>query len=309
MHRAGECRRRFGTEICPTISRGLCSDTSASLFNGLCPIASQLAPKNNATLKGVRPHMQHIMDYPILLSVVIAVLLSASVRLGAATRKRRRGDDDLQQDGFGVVLSATLTLLGLLIGFSFSMAISRYDQRKDYEEEEANAIGTEYQRADLLPDPARAVVQAQLVEYLDLRIRRYQANAAQDVSALAAKTAELQSQMWNVVRNSAMGMRDPISATVVTGMNDVINRQGYTQAARWKRIPLPAWALMITIALFSNFLIGYGEKKARVYTFLVIPLAIAFSFLLIADIDSPQGGMIRISPQNLMFLADSLKPK
>ena len=52
---------------------------------------------------------------------------------------------------FGVVLSATLTLLGLLIGFSFSMAVSRYDQRKNLEEAEANAIGTEYVRADLLP--------------------------------------------------------------------------------------------------------------------------------------------------------------
>jgi hypothetical protein len=253
--------------------------------------------------------MKHIMDYPVIFCLITAVSLAASVLFGAAMRKRRKSGDDLEQDGYGVVLSATLTLLGLLIGFSFSMAISRYDQRKDYEEEEANAIGTEYQRVDLMPDPARAQLQAQLVQYLDLRIRRYQAHASHDVTDLAAKTAELQNEMWNAVRNSAVQMRDPISATVVTGMNDVINRQGYTQAARWKRIPLPAWGLMLTIALFCSFLIGYGEKKPHLYTLLVIPLAIAISFLLIADIDSPQGGLIRISPQNLIFLADSLKPK
>jgi hypothetical protein len=253
--------------------------------------------------------MKQIMDYPVILCIVTVVLLSASARIGAIMRRRRRSDEELQQGEYGVVLSATLTLLGLLIGFSFSMAIGRYDQRKDYEEEEANAIGTEYQRADLLPDAARSVVRAQLVQYLDLRIRRYEAHASHDVTELAAKTAVLQDQMWKAVRDSAMAMRDPISLAVLTGMNDVINRQGYTQAARWKRIPFPAWGLMITIALFSNFLIGYGESKPHIYTLLVVPLAISISFLLIADIDSPQGGLIRIRPQNLVTLADSLKPK
>ena len=73
-------------------------------------------------------------------------------RMGAAARKKTEemGDAD-ERDDFGVILAATLTLLGLIIGFSFSMAISRYDQRKNLEEEEANAIGTEYLRAELLP--------------------------------------------------------------------------------------------------------------------------------------------------------------
>jgi hypothetical protein len=249
----------------------------------------------------------NIMDYPAILCITTAVLLSATAWFGTRMRKRRKSVDDFEKDEYGVVLSATVTLLGLLIGFSFSMAIGRYDQRKDYEEEEANAIGTEYQRADLLPDSARTVVQTQLIEYLDLRIRRYKAHASQDVTELSAKTTRLQGEMWNAVSKSAAAMRDPISATVVTGMNDVINRQGYAQAARWKRIPLPAWALMIVIAVFSNFLIGYGEKRAHTLTLLVVPLAVALAFLLIADVDSPQGGLIRISPQNLTSLADSLK--
>ena len=249
------------------------------------------------------------MNYPAILAGLTLVLLAACAWLGSVVRRRPKSDDELEKDEYGVILGATLTLLGLLIGFSFSMAISRYDQRKDYEEEEANAIGTEYLRADLMPDSARAVVQAQLVQYLDLRIKRYQAHASQDVTELADKTTQLQNEMWNTVKNSANAQRDPVSAVVVTGMNDVINRQGYTQAARWKRIPLPAWALMIVISMFSNFLIGYGEKKSHAFTLLVVPLAIAASFLLIADVDSPQGGLIRIAPQNMMSLADSLKPK
>ena len=206
-----------------------------------------------------------------------------------------------------MVLSATLTLLGLLIGFSFSMAIGRYDQRKNYEEEEANAIGTEYVRADLLPEPFQSKVQAQLVQYLDLRIKRYEAHASHDITELAARTGRLQMEMWRDVKTAASANPTPVMATVVTGMNDVLNRQGYTQAARLNRIPLPAWGLMASIALFSNFLIGFGAKKRHSVMLLIVPLAIAVSFLLIADIDSPQGGLIRVEPQNLISLADSLK--
>jgi hypothetical protein len=251
----------------------------------------------------------NIMNYPVILALLTLLLLSASAWFGTRMGRRRKGSEEFDKDEYGVVLGATLTLLGLLIGFSFSMAISRYDQRKDYEEEEANAIGTEYLRADLMPDAARSAVQAQLVQYLDLRIKKYQAHASLDVRELDAKTAQVQQEMWNEVRNSAVAQRDPISLAVVTGMNDVINRQGYTQAARWKRIPVPAWALMIVIAIFSNFLIGFGEKRPAALTLLVVPLAIAASFLLIADVDSPQGGMIRVTPQNMISLADSLKPQ
>ena len=78
-----------------------------------------------------------------------------------------------EREDFGIVLSAALTLLTLILAFSFSMAITRYDQRKNYEEAEANAIGTEYVRADLLP-PAEAVkVRELLRKYLDQRVLFY----------------------------------------------------------------------------------------------------------------------------------------
>ena len=82
------------------------------------------------------------------------------------------------------------------------MAISRYEQRKGYEEEEANAIGTEYLRVDLLSDPVRVKLKADLARYLDLRIRRYEAHASDDITELAATTAQLQEEMWNDVRNA-----------------------------------------------------------------------------------------------------------
>ena len=94
--------------------------------------------------------MKAILDYPLALFVISLLVLWLSVQLGAFIRRRRAMPQD-ERDDFTLVINAGLTLLALIIGFSFSMAVSRYDQRKDYEEEEANAIGTEYVRADLLP--------------------------------------------------------------------------------------------------------------------------------------------------------------
>lgn len=253
--------------------------------------------------------MTNIMSFPFTLSFCTLLCLWAMARIGAFARGRFGWLEEEDHEEFQVLLGATLTLLGLLIGFSFSMATNRYDQRKAYEEEEANAIGTEYVRADLLPEQARTKIQQLLVEYLDLRIQRYDAPAVQDVSGIAAKTAQVQDELWSEVKNAAGANPNPVMATVVTGMNDVLNRQGYTQAARLNRIPIPAWALMAVIALFSNLLIGLGAKKANAARLLILPFAVAASFLLIADIDSPQGGMIRIRPQNLQILADSLRPK
>ena len=253
--------------------------------------------------------MEQMMNYPVLICIVALVCLWAIALLGLLIRKGKKTESEAEREEFGIVLSATLTLLGLLIGFSFSMAINRYDQRKNYEEEEANAIGTEYLRADLLSEPVRQKVKAQLVEYLDLRIRKYQAHASENAQELGLKTARLQQEMWDAVEGAAAARTDPVMAAVVTGMNDVINRQGYTQAARWNRIPLPAWGLMAAIALFSNFLVGYRAEKRHTFLLLIVPLAIAVSFLLIADIDSPNGGVIRVAPQNLIALAESLRPR
>ena len=106
--------------------------------------------------------MNTLTDYPLLVFALALFGLWLSTWIGSSFRKRQRKlEEDVQED-FGVILTATLTLLGLIIGFSFSMAISRYDQRKNYEEAEANAIGTEYLRADLLPEADAARVRALL---------------------------------------------------------------------------------------------------------------------------------------------------
>lgn len=92
-------------------------------------------------------------------------------------------------------------------------------------------------------------------------------------------------------------------------MNDVINSQGYTQAAWWNRIPKAAWWLMGLIAVTCNLMLGYSVRHLRRRSVLlsVLPLVVAIAFFLIADIDCPRGGVIRVAPQNLMALEPTLR--
>jgi len=249
-----------------------------------------------------------MFDYPRIFFWVSLVVLWLSAQVGASLRRRRPLRDDERED-FGVVEAATLTLLGLIIGFSFSMAISRYDQRKNYEEAEANAIGTEYARAGLVPAANAAEVRPLLRKYLDLRILFYEARNEHELQRIDPDTAQLQAEMWSAVQNPAVAQPSPVIALAVAGMNDVLNSQGYTQAAWWNRIPKSAWALMIMIGICCNLLIGYGARSAGVKSGLlfVLPLVVSISFLLIADIDSPRSGFIHVTPQNLVSLAKSLQ--
>ena len=89
-------------------------------------------------------------------------------------------------------------------------------------------------------------------------------------------------------------------------MNDVLNSQGYTQAAWWNRIPVEAWALLTLIAIFCNLLIGYGAQGRSTLLLFILPVALAVSLFLISDIDSPRHGLVRVRPQNLKSLAESL---
>src|SRR3954468_6879483 len=96
-------------------------------------------------------HLDPLDVYPIwLMTLVIAVVLLGAGEMGYRVA-RRRGDAEKSDEGH--VLSAMLALLGLLVGFTFSIAVTRHELRRSLVVEEANAIGTEYLRAQLVPEP------------------------------------------------------------------------------------------------------------------------------------------------------------
>src|SRR5690242_8782469 len=198
--------------------------------------------------------MGKIIDYPLLVLLISFAVMWLSAWLGVFLIRKQLLHESVRED-FGLVLAATLTLLGLIIGFSFSMATSRYDQRKNYEEAEANAIGTEYARAELLPAKDAAKVRALLRSYTDQRILLYVTRDEREITEIDARTARLQAELWSAILAPARANPTPVMALVVSGMNDVLNSQSYTQAAWWNRIPTAAWFLMAAIAICCNILI------------------------------------------------------
>jgi hypothetical protein len=254
--------------------------------------------------------MTYVLRFSYLVLIVSLLVLWLSVQIGVFFRKRRRNLEENERGDFATIMTAILTLLGLIIGFSFSMAIYRYDQRKVLEEAEANAIGTEYVRADFLPASYTAKVRALLRDYLDQRLLFYTTRDDQELAQIEAATARLETELWSAVQvPTAAQPTAPLTITAM-GMNDVVSSRGYTQAAWLNRIPNAAWGLMVAIAIFCNLLIGYGARRggARTTLLLVLPLVIAISFTLIADIDSPRGGVVRVHAENLTTLSRSLRP-
>lgn len=249
--------------------------------------------------------MISLTHYPLVLFAISLVVLWASEKMGARMAPR---EDEIRED-FTVVLTAALTMLGLIVGFTFSMAVGRYDQRKLYEEDEANAIGTEYVRADLLPAADGENVRRLLRSYLAQRILFYQTRDEQALSRINASTAQLQKQLWAAVTRPSLSQQTPLTALAVSGMNDVLNAQGYTQAEWLNRVPVEAWVLLGAIAICATFLVGHSRRRGPSMgkLFGILPALVSVAFLLIADIDSPRRGLIHVRPENLTSLAVSLR--
>jgi hypothetical protein len=251
--------------------------------------------------------MAALVDRPGLLFVVSFAGFLVAALLGVVAQRVWRPVQAGDQNELTIVQTAALTLLGLIVGFSFSMAVSRYDQRKNLEEAEANAIGTEYARADLMPESAARDARGLLKRYLDQRILFYSTGDPGKLEQIHAETDKLAADLWALARSDALTQPTPVAALVASGMNDVLNSADYTTAAWLNRIPVPAWWLLVAIGVGSNLTIGLGAKRFNLLLLAVLPLTVAISLFLIADIDSPRGGVVEVAPQNLTRLAASLK--
>ena len=160
----------------------------------------------------------------------------------------------------------------------------------------------------MFPDADAARLRGQLKDYLSQRILFYRTRDEHELARINAYTSQLQSELWSAVRPPDAAQPTPILALAISGMNDVLNSQGYTQAAWWNRIPAGAWGLMAVVAICSNMLVGYGARHPQraLVRLLVLPLVLCISFFLLSDIDTPRRGVIRVLPENLQSLSQSL---
>jgi hypothetical protein len=249
------------------------------------------------------------VDQPLLFLIIALAVMLLTARIGLHFRRRRGAMSDDEREDLNLVLTSALTLLALIIGFSFSMAVGRYDQRKNDEATEANTIQTEYLRVGMLSSADTAGARDLLRQYIRQRIATYEAPNADVLLVSGAPSEAIQRRMWVIVEKAAEARQNSITALVAAGMNDVIDAQGYVAAAWSNRIPPAAWALMFAIALSCCLLIGYDSRirVGRVSGHLILPVLIAISFFLIADLDSTHAGFIRVTPDNLITAAQSIE--
>src|SRR5579871_5601099 len=166
--------------------------------------------------------MSAYLDNPFYVFAIGVCAQVLAAFAGDFVRKHARTFKQGERHDFSTIQAANLTLLALIIGFSFSMAVARYDQRKTLEEAEANAIGTEYLRADLLPGDGGSQTRELLRKYLELRIAFYEEDNPQRAVDIGQQTTGVQDRLWSTVLAAVPAQVTPTIALAVAGMNDVI---------------------------------------------------------------------------------------
>jgi hypothetical protein len=216
------------------------------------------------------------------------------------------------QDPSAVVQGTAFTVLALLLGFSFALALGRFDARRSALVREANAIGTTYLRTQLLDAPTATAVRADLRVYVAHRITFARADANPEQRADAdAKSAGEQRDLWQLAMQAAR--RDPRSTMVplyLAALNDAINLSVEERAVLSAHIPDVVIIGLLLIAFIASAMMGYGfgrqGQRAIIFKALfAIMLAIALGLIL--DLDRPQRGLIRVNLAPLQTVQRSME--
>ena len=248
--------------------------------------------------------MSSVLDHPLLFAPLIVLLLFAAGGVGTWVKATREETLLHASDSLKTLEGAVLGLLGLLLGFSFAMAVNRYDLRKQLEVEEANAIGTTWLRTDVLSAPARSAERQLLRDYVPVRLSFLSAGTDRArIAASLAQAADLQSRMWAIAAADAAQRRDPVSALFLSTLNDAIDATEKRTAAFENRIPAAAWALLLFMGAAASALVGTGASRRSRALVTVLPLVVASAMTLILDLDSPRAGFVRIQQNSMARVA------
>jgi hypothetical protein len=245
--------------------------------------------------------------WALFLVIVFVVLASieGGFRLGL-----RRGQSTREKDApVGAMVGSTLGLLAFMLAFTFGMAASRFDIRKALVLDEANAIGTTYLRAAMLPQ-GRVEVEGLLRDYVDVRLAAVRSGTVIDG---LRKSEELQGRLWT--QAVAAGQQHPNSIVVglfAESLNEVIDLHAKRVAAGLRnRIPGTIWVALFAITVVSLGAMGYHSGLASATRSLAV-IAVAFAFsaviALVIDLDRPQEGFLTVSQQPLIDVRQSMNP-
>lgn len=239
-------------------------------------------------------------------ALLIFAMSEAGFRLG-----ERRGPAPEGKDPSWLLEASAYTMLALLLGFSFSLALGRYDARRGTFLREANAISTAFLRAQLLDLKTRSAMQTDLRAYVTERLAFARADAAPQQRAIADDaSAQLQRDMWNITMRAAG--RDSHSTMVplfIAALNEVINLSYEERAVLTNHIPDIVIVWVLLIALIASAMMGYGfgrEGRRALVVKGVFAVMVALVFGLVLDLDRPQRGIIRVNLSSMLRVQQSM---
>lgn len=245
---------------------------------------------------------------PFIITLSLFGLLFGAMELGFRLGRRVQRGNPLPQ--LGAIQGATLGLLGLLLGFAFAGAASRFIERQDVIVREANAIGTAYLRADLLAEPHRTALRETVRAYAELRIELFIALDDAEVARLLLSLAEAERSMWDAAMRGVEADRSTMLG-VLPPVNDVIDLLAVRNATTDRHLPTAVLVLLFACSFVSLLLIGYGcgrDQKRQLLAAGSFAFLVAAALSVTIDLDYPRRGLIRINASALESAANDMRP-
>ena len=248
--------------------------------------------------------MEFLLNHPWLLGLLTAFLLSGAIEAGYQTGVRFRvPEDPNRKEQMEAIRDGLFILVGLLFGLTLALAAPRFAERRSLLVNEANAIGTAYLRTETLPQPNRDRAQQLLRQYVDTRLEVD--GAGWDRARLSQATdraKRIQEQLWEDVIEVTKSDRSAISVAYMNSLNQVIDLYEERLSSFENRIPRSVWLLIFLVSLIALFTRGLTVSGRFWLTLVLAPITVAIVVALIADLDSPGRGLIRLDQGAMLRL-------
>ncbi|QIE46558.1 hypothetical protein G5B38_14085 [Pseudohalocynthiibacter aestuariivivens] len=262
---------------------------------------------------GQRELMYDIDSIHIAVALMILMLIGMAVGYLIGQKRQRSATDELRSQATAVQ-GSLLGLLALLLGFTFSLALSRHDDRSGAVVSEANAIGTAWLRIDYLPDAAQDEARSDLRRYLRLRVEAGEVSAdnQQRRDRLVANAEAAFAELWAQAAEVARSTGGPATVAYGNALNDMIDALGSRDAAIERHVPEVVLMMMFLTFILSGTMLGYssGVAGTRPATpvYLMVGLIVLLVFMII-DLDRPRRGLIAVDQTPMRGLLAAIDTK
>lgn len=252
--------------------------------------------------------MEYLVNEPWLMGLVVGLALAGAIELGRLTSARFQILEDTdRKDHLVAIRDGLFVLVSLLLGFTLALAVPRFTERRSLLIDEAVSIGTTYLRAGTLPEPYRTHSRQLLREYVDARLDLDNTSLnANQLDEASRRAKRIQTELWGEVLVFSQSDRSAIAATYINTLNQTIDLHDKRIASMENRIPLSIWLLICSVALIAVFARGLTLKRRFWLTLVLAPITIAIVVSLVADLDTPSSGLIRLDQRAMQRLKADL---